>query len=418
VRLVGWSVLVSLSLAAPPALADVIPVDPSGGSIAKLQAAIDAASPGDILLLLPGTYTGFDALYLNGKGLTLVAAPGAQPYYRNLHVSQVPAGQTVVLRGIHFDAHILFADFYDGGALRASDCAGAIRVEDCLLTAKPFVIFGGLIPGMNGATVVNCAAVDFVRCELIAGPGVPAQMELSISCPATRGGYGAEVKGSTVSFHDCTLKGGSGGASMSKPVFQPGAEGGAGLSATSATVLLEGCQATGGQAGSLTQLPGNGLLVAGDTSAAYLRDSTVLAQTPLSGGIAAPDIQAPAGTVALLPAPARSVQVDASLHEMEVGNLLVEGQPGDLVVIFAGLQGGALVAPRKQGFFQLTDLNLQPLVVGLLPGSGAMQHEFRAPELPPGVPGLTVLLQLVVHDGSTALFEGGSTLVCLEAGAP
>jgi hypothetical protein len=93
---------VVLVLLAPPARADVLVVDASGGGdFSSLQAAIDAALDGDVLLVRSGAY---GALTVDGKALDVFADSGAlvrvsgSSTLRNL-----PAGGALVLSGIEFD---------------------------------------------------------------------------------------------------------------------------------------------------------------------------------------------------------------------------------------------------------------------------------------------------------------------------
>ena len=65
-------VVLALSL---PASADVLHVEP-GGTFGQVQGAILAASDGDVIVVADGTY---NAINVDGKGLVIVAADGAEP---------------------------------------------------------------------------------------------------------------------------------------------------------------------------------------------------------------------------------------------------------------------------------------------------------------------------------------------------
>ena len=77
------------------ARADVVAV-PAG--IGNLQAAIDAAADGDVLLLAGG-FHGIDVV-IDGKALTLATDDVVQAAMAQLTVRNLPAGSRVLLRGL------------------------------------------------------------------------------------------------------------------------------------------------------------------------------------------------------------------------------------------------------------------------------------------------------------------------------
>jgi hypothetical protein len=80
----------------PPALAHAREVDAAHGGPDALQAALDAADAGDVLLVRPGRYV---APRLS-RGVALHALPGGSVYLGGaLIVEDLPAGQTVTLVG-------------------------------------------------------------------------------------------------------------------------------------------------------------------------------------------------------------------------------------------------------------------------------------------------------------------------------
>ena len=84
-----------LALAAAPLCAsDVIAVP---ADVFQVQAAIDQASPGDIVVVQPADYGG--ALVVDGKGITVVSRGGVARF-ETLTVRNVPSDETVVFRGL------------------------------------------------------------------------------------------------------------------------------------------------------------------------------------------------------------------------------------------------------------------------------------------------------------------------------
>jgi len=184
-----------------------------------------------------------------------------------------------------------------------------------------------------------------------------------------------------------------------------------GLQATDSTVLLGGSGLDGADDVDTTTTPRTGLLVEG-TSSVMLRDSGVTAG---AGSPAAVDVIAPPGAVASYPAPARSIKVDSPLHEQQPGTLRVLAQPGDVVLLFAGFDGGFLPLPGKQGVLAVGAPLAGPFVLGVAPAT-PWDVAFTAPELvSPLLLGWTTLLQLVVLGPSGVLIEGTTSFVLLDA---
>ena len=143
---------------------DVLVVDDDGGvgvGFVDLQAAVDAAGEGDVILVRGGTYSGF---IVDGKALTVQADTGAtvdvaSPSSVSVNVVNLGAGQSVVLRGLHVEGGSLgieppFQQSYRAG-FSATDNAGSVWVEDCRIRGTA-----------GGAVVRDSASVAFVRSRL------------------------------------------------------------------------------------------------------------------------------------------------------------------------------------------------------------------------------------------------------------
>ena len=399
------------------ARAGVILVTPGIDANASLAAAVAAAANGDTLILMPGTWTwpgpidGPAELRVVGKGLTILAATGTHPELWTAEVRDVPAGAQVVIRGIDFKSKDL--GYLINSSLAIHDCAGAVWIEDSAILSGNQASSGtflGANQGLAGGAVWNCASVSLVRCTLTGGKGAKDFNSQFHPTPATGGGSGLSVATSSVTVHDCVMLGGAGGLGGT---LSAGAPSGPGLAVGIASVLVAGGSVTG--ADSTGVAPGDGV-VAGTGASVWLRDVTVAAGT---GAGSAVDIDAPPGTVELLPAPPRSLQMPATLHETSTGTLVIDGVQGDLVALFGSPKGAVQFFPGKQGAFLLGFPLSASFVLGANPVPGGhWSINFGAPALPPAVQSVTVLLQLVVHDGTQVLFEGGSAITILDSALP
>jgi hypothetical protein len=409
--------LLALGGLVPAAVAGVIVVDPPTGPTA--QAAIDAAAPGDILLLKPSASDPAADLVIDGKGLTLVA-DGADIGFHGLKVQNVPAGQQVTVRGVTLSGPAPF--WPAASALSIFSCAGSVWFDTCTVTSPDQISAGflGWAPeGPAGTNVSACSSVLFTGCQLSGGRGASAHVDCTISGnPGSVGGAGIAVAGSSVVLHDTTCTGGGGGSGGQCTVSQ---DGGAGVSAKGASsVHIAASVLTGGIGSSpafagVSGGAGSGLLVADAASTVTRRDSTVVhgSWTPFN-----PDVDAPVGTVSGYPAPARTLALTSPLREGQAGSLTIDGQTGDLVALFMAFTGGHLPLSGKQGVFSLGSPFFGPFVLGNNP-SGLWTVPFNAPPLmPASLQGQAYLLQLVVHDGSQVLFEGASTLTVIDSTIP
>jgi len=385
---------------------------------APLQAAIDAAADGEILVLHGTWLSQFDGarVVVDGKGLTIVAAAGTAPAIASLKIRNVPAGSQVLVRGLEISDfssalnQALYLSF-----TRVDDCAGGVWFEDCLVvgTAGAGFIFGESSPGFHGVSVRNSAAVEFVRCELTGGKGASEGGVGMGWHPAKDGGDAVNAVNSKVVFRDCLLTGGKSGASSTEPPLELAGDG---LRILDGSALLSLCTLTGGEDTGATSDPGSGLVVEG-TAAVALRETSAFTGP---GSPPAPPIVAPPGAISTYTAPVRSIAVDSPLHEQEAGLLTVEAQPGDFVMIFTSLDGGYLSLPGRQGVLSLGAPLAGPFVLGGFPGSGpSWDIPFVAPPLvSPSMQGFVTLLQCVVFDGSSTLLEGTTSFVLLDSSLP
>jgi hypothetical protein len=299
-----FSAVALLSLS-PLAVASDLWVGPpgSGTPFVVIQAALDAAAPGDRVLLLPGTY--LEALVITkpveliGSGaedtrvLTLTfAVPGQIP--PPLRVSGIGAGQRVAIRGLHLGIHPVVPGIHPlHSVVSFTDCAGLVELADA-------VISGANLPrppqgSAGGALFLQDVAQATLTRVVATGSGSASGLGNMTPGEGTDGMDGLSLLRSKAAAVDCEFTGGAGGASAGGQ----GGQGGAGARAVDAELWLARTRCAGGaSAGASVALAGqggSGLEVEGATALVHggegaqlvgadAREMTVLFVTTIHSG--------------------------------------------------------------------------------------------------------------------------------------
>ena len=158
-------VVAFLLLASPSRAGGVRIVEPTGTqNFATIQAAVDAAPEGSVLLVGEGSYAGFQ---LSGKSLAIFAVPGAAVMLTSrVTVAGIQVGQVVTLSGLHV------AVSSTSVALDVSNSPGMVRLQDCQFLAYDWDFTWCPSPpneGYAGASVTNCDRVLFSACTFHTG---------------------------------------------------------------------------------------------------------------------------------------------------------------------------------------------------------------------------------------------------------
>jgi hypothetical protein len=200
------SCVLAFTLAAPCALAETFVVDGSGGGdFSTIQAAINAAAPGDVLKVMAGNYAGFTL----GKDLAILGAPDAYPTVTGFAVLQ---GDSMRIAGLRFFA------------LEVLDAEGFVLLDDVRVQ----------VGTCGGMLVENCAQVHIERSSIDGLDGTP-------SCESV----GLKVVDSTVTLTSSIVTGGTGwGDDFTGYNGMPGLD----VRGTS-SVLLAGTDVIGGNGG-------------------------------------------------------------------------------------------------------------------------------------------------------------------------
>ena len=171
------AVLLLLPLLASPAAASTWTVDDSGGAdFTTIQAAIDSAKPGDVLLVHLGNYAAFTL----DRDLSILAVPGAAPFV--IGESHILT-DNVAVAGLHFNS------------LDVVGAAGFVLLDGIQVDGN----LSGPLGCTAGLVVSGCAQVHIERSTIHGKNG-------DYYCESR----GLRVVDSVVTLTDCTVTGGTG----------------------------------------------------------------------------------------------------------------------------------------------------------------------------------------------------------------
>jgi hypothetical protein len=403
------------AMLAPAVLAQQVWTVSPQGPLTTIQAAVNAAADGDLILVQSGTYPPFD---VQAKSLTLVGDPAAEvflfavfppgiPFDRGIEVRNLAANQRVVVRGIDF--RIAVPDPLPTAEI--ANCSGAVLFEDCEIAGSVGA----------GVSVSNSNSVTFVRC-LLRGGGPFLPVGSSVFQPNA----GVQVLAAQVYLFDSAVVGSQG--KDWTLISQSTSVGGPGLVLKSGFVLAQGASLQGGRGGQNStigfqpcipmQAGGAGVVVEQTQGSSRL----VLISSDLAGGLGGqplpgcpepagatgPSQVVTAGQVDVVTAEARSLGLSGLVREQQSTAIVLAGQPGDLAWLFVSMASGSgsflepsLFAPH----LDLASLALLP-IPGLNP-AGVLVSELTAPNLPPGVAFRALSGQALFLSASGELFLSG-----------
>lgn len=446
--------LAVLATASRSALADVLVVAPTGAPYAEIQAAVDAANDGDVVLVKSGTYASF---VVRNQELTIVADAGAVVNVDGaIRVSGVSATRSVLLSGLRATGTVS-TNAQSRHGLFARNCVGPLRVVGCTLTGVPSntgIVFVG--PNQNypvplpacyegqGAYVEACADVAFVGCTLRGSDAPPTTgyggFGTRPHAGAVDGGHGLYGEASQVASYDGVLRGGRAGLWSSSCEPPPSAPPLAGLGYAYIGAAGEGCRTSGSfvfgsnctftgavgwtstclaQCYCVPPSDGGNALVHG--TAPLAAQLLACALTPGAGGIpntgpcpcgiggnfcsssypaGLPGV-ASVGPVNVLTGSARRLTATPVARETQTVTLTFTGVPGDRVELLRGDRPGFqyLAAARGVVLVQRTRPQLVQQL-GTIGASGVLTQTFPVAELGAGVQSRLVWMQAAMIDGA------------------
>jgi hypothetical protein len=365
-----------------------------GGDFTTIQAAVNAASNGDTIVIANGSYpAGFT---VDAKSLTITAAAGVAVQsggfvVRNLGPSQAVAIRRVSSTGISPTS---------GAVLQNNQ--GPVWLEELALG---FTFSLSFLPPVVGLDVSGCANVVIARCTVSSNGPMSGAVD---------GNPGLRATDSSVHLFESKVRGADlsdGFSADGSSLGGPGAELVGVLLVASGSMFLGGVGHQGGtcSAGG----PGGYGLIAGPESTVWLLD-TQLQGGPGGCGLdlfcgcgptGPPSLEA-GGSIDLLSGYGRDYTLSSPVDGGQTFQLNFSGVSGDLVFSLVSLAQAPTFQPALSGTLVLP---IPPLIVahgqvdpitGILPSVA-----IPAPGLPPGI-GLTVYAQ------GAAVTAVGSAVVC------
>lgn len=288
------------------ARADEWIVDLAGrGDVTSIQAAVDLALDGDVIVVRPGTYV--EDVTVQGKGVWVVAQQSGELVRIDggLHLDGIPLGTQVVLRDL-----TVAPDDPAVVALRIDGAEGLIQLVGCHFQASG--------ESFDGPTLRSAARLDGARrvnaIDTVFEAGV--QADANLISGTVDGDPGILAIDSRLAAWGGRIAGADGARSTIFGPYVPG-DGGTGLLAMGSEVFLSGATVRGGDGGYDGDWLGLGGGAAGSGldvdagSRVFVIDSSVEGG---DGGASSVGLPGPAGPVRVGVGPAYFLRGEAQVH--------------------------------------------------------------------------------------------------------
>jgi len=408
----------ALALALPTG-AQVLVVDAAGGpgtDFTDLQAAVDAALPGELVLVRSGTYGGLEIR----RSASVVAHAGAAVTLQgDVLVEDLAPADRVLLSGLVIDPGSVFA----AATLTVRDTEGRVWIQDCTVTGDP------LLEPESAVLALRAASLVMARCT---STGFFADSQTQ------NAGAGLRAVDSSVHLFECTLRGGF-GTLIDDVVFGDGVDpkqGAAGARVEGGLLVASGCTFEGGEGGDALALGilctddagdgGAGLSVGGASPSVRLVEpilrggpgGDVLGSAPCDPGDDGGDLDDPLGAVTTAATPARHYLYASPAAPGDTNLRILIGEPDDLAWLVLGLDHDAAFLPGLVEASYLPDLTA-PFVVsfqGVVPFTGLLASSFTEPDLGLGAGALTTYEQAFFLDAADG-FTGSTGLAVTRLGS-
>ncbi len=427
---------------APLARADVRVVGPSPAPYAEIQAAVDVANDGDVVLVKSGLYGTVQVL---DKELAIVAEANASAQVTGgIRVRNLAATRSVVLSGLtSTGTHAALATRH---GLLVQNCAGSVRVVSCTLSGALLVEGFGVCQDGAGARVENSTDVAFLS-TVATGSSNGGGSFQNIG----DGGHGCFAQSSRLTAYDVQFRGGfpaiGYGDTMGCPPLPdpwpsswlgaPGegmrAEGG---ELFASNTLFRGVSGTNAQCdgggGCFCQTEGANALVH-DGGAAHVQllaaglfpgaagiNTTGTECGGLGGGgppcsncPTPPSGQGLVGAATQFPGSPRVLSATRIAREGGSVTLTFQGLPGDVVQLLSARSPSRILLPSSSGALLLKREHIRPVQnLGTIPSSGTLTATFTVGELGSGISSRLLHVQSL-HTSTTGSTILGSAQVIL-----
>lgn len=377
---------------------DLWTVDDDGGADAfDIPAAVALASDGDVIVVEPGSYTGFT---LDGLDVDVVGRPGAV-VVGTIEVRDLGVSQDVLLRGFEIDAA---PGGVFGTGVRLTDCDGLVLVED--------VHVGDTTLGFE---ITRCADVGLMRSSAFG----------TSSTLAAAPGRGVLAEDSSLSLYACDFRGGTGVPAACDP-STPGGDGAVAVQLTGGFLFDHGSLLEGGYGGDACETQALGCSPAGDGGDALLLVDVSLALElgggAWTGGIGGNEAfptcfmgQEGNGFTAgaelvFLDGDTRGFSASSPVKVGDASTLTLAGENGDQVFLILGFPDNPVLNLNLLGMIHVTQI-VQIVGAGSIVGSPKLLT-VTAPPIP-GLDVLNVAAQPIYVDGPTERVLGPVSVVTI-----
>ena len=369
-------------------------VEPTGtANFATIQAAIDAAQNGDVILVAPGVYSGFTIPY---KALTIAATSNsAVSVHGDVRILGLPTGNQVALVGFR-----VLGAF---NALWISNCTGNVLLQDCA-----FANNYGNLPILE---VTSSFSVAFVGCSAL-------KYFDSTYASLSGASDGLRSSNSAIAAYDCVFEGYDAWDDCDETVF----DGGWGYRGEPGSFLFaSGTLARGGRGGlewchcGTPGVGGAGFSV--DYAAElYLLGSTAIAGPPMTNycGVSAgsyPALFNQGGNLLSYPGAARKLGPrNAVISDNADWSLSISGQVGDRIYLPGNRVQGMRFMPSLFGVWLIGQPTEPGPLLGVVPSSGVLAAQKFIQDVPLPLTQRTIFSQVVAVDSAGKRILGPPTV--------
>lgn len=349
-------------------------VNPADGSanFQSLDDAVVAAQDGDVLLCQGAWFE--DGLFIDGKGISIVGAPGSSVFIEAVFIIDVPAPKSVQLSGVTLL-----------GQTNIRGCSGGVVLEQLLMDED-----NELFNQRSGIDIRRCDSVSITDCDFRFQTF--RRNVLDSVC--------LDVRNSTVVLQSSNIIGrhgamGEDGPGICTDCCTSGTDGAIGIRTVSESeIRIVDCLVMGGDGGVYngSRPCGDGLdapaLEIDPNSNVVVVASQVVSTAPSTGPITvSPDVL-------------RTIDLPRSAPVGTTVSITVRGEPGDTAFVLVGPEQNAFPGSVEFGILQASPSNGR-LRLGSIDATGLLTTDLRTPVIGPGLLESLYVQAVFVRPGGT-----------------